>query len=331
MKRALIIGISGQDGAYLSKLLLDKGYQVYGASRDAEITSFKALRRLDSLDKVQLSSMSLTDFRSILQVLTRTQPDEVYNLAGQSSVGLSFQQPVETIESIAVGTLNLLEALRFLARPIRFYNAGSVECFGDTHEVIDEHSPLRPISPYGVAKTAAFWEVANYRQAYGLFACSGMLSNHESPLRPERFVTRKIVAAACRIARGSTETLSLGNIGIVRDWGWAPEYVAAMWLMLQRDEPQDYVIGTGMSYTLREFVEHSFKNLGLDCRNHIQIRPELQRPPEIFQSRIDPSKARIELGWQAESTMPDVVRMMVADELGSPAEPEQAVVVPAIA
>jgi GDPmannose 4,6-dehydratase len=331
MKKALIIGISGQDGAYLSKLLLDKGYEVYGASRDAEITSFRALRRLDSLDKVQLSSMSLTDFRSILQVLTRTQPDEVYNLAGQSSVGLSFQQPVETIESIAVGTLNLLEALRFLARPIRFYNAGSVECFGDTHEVIDERSPLRPISPYGVAKAAAFWEVANYRQAYGLFACSGMLSNHESPLRPERFVTRKIVAAACRIARGSKETLSLGNIEILRDWGWAPEYATAMWLMLQRDEPQDYVIGTGMSYTLREFVEHAFKNLGLDWRNHIEIRTELQRPSEIFQSRIDPSKARMELGWQAQSTMPDVVRMMVADELGSPTESEQAVVVPAIA
>ena len=331
MKRALIIGISGQDGAYLSKLLLDKGYQVYGASRDAEITSFKALRRLGSIDKVQLSSMSLTDFRSILQVLTRTQPDEVYNLAGQSSVGLSFQQPVETIESIAVGTLNLLEALRFLARPIRFYSAGSVECFGDTHEVIDESSPLRPISPYGVAKTAAFWEVVNYRQAYGLFACSGMLSNHESPLRPERFVTRKIVAAACRIARGSTETLSLGNIEILRDWGWAPEYAVAMWLMLQRDDPQDYVIGTGMSYTLREFVEHTFKNLGLDYRNHIQIRSELQRPSEIFQSRVDPSKARMELGWQAQSTMPDVVRMMVADELGFPTESEQPVVVPAIA
>jgi GDPmannose 4,6-dehydratase len=255
----------------------------------------------------------------------------VYNLAGQSSVGLSFQQPVETIESIAVGTLNLLEALRFLARPIRFYNAGSVECFGDTHETIDENSPLRPISPYGVAKTAAFWEVANYRQAYGLFACSGMLSNHESPLRPERFVTRKIVAAACRIARGSTETLSLGNIEIVRDWGWAPEYAAAMWLMLQRDEPQDYVIGTGTSYTLREFVEHTFRNLGLDWRKHTQIRSELQRPSEIFQSRIDPSKARVELGWQAESTMPDVVRMMVADELESPTESEQPVVVPTIA
>jgi|SRR5882762_9784322 len=330
MKRALIIGISGQDGAYLSRLLLDKGYEVFGASRDAEITTFNALRRVGTLDKVKLTSMSLIDFRSILQVLTRTQPDEVYNLAGQSSVGLSFQQPVETIESIAVGTLNLLEALRFLARPIRFYNAGSVECFGDTHEVIDESSPLRPISPYGVAKTAAFWEVANYRRAYGLFACSGMLSNHESPLRPERFVTRKIVAAACRIALGSGETLSLGNMEIVRDWGWAPEYVAAMWLMLQRDQPEDYVIGTGMSYTLREFVEHAFKTLGLDWRIHTQIRSELQRPSEILQSRIDPSKARIELGWQAEFTMPDVVRMMVADELGS-VESERPIAMPVIA
>jgi len=331
MKRALIIGISGQDGAYLSKLLLDKGYEVFGASRDAEITSFKALRRLETFDKVQLTSMSLIDFRSILQVLTRTQPDEVYNLAGQSSVGLSFQQPVETIESIAVGTLNLLEALRFLGRPIRFYNAGSVECFGDTPNVIDENSPLRPVSPYGVAKTTAYWEVANYRRAYGLFACSGMLSNHESPLRPERFVTRKIVAAACRIARGSSETLSLGNIEILRDWGWAPEYATAMWLMLQREHPEDYVIGTGMSYTLREFVEHTFKNLGLDWRAHTQLRSEFQRPLEILQSRIDPSKARMELGWQAEFTMPDVVRMMVADELGSLADSEQPTAISAIA
>src|SRR5215813_5524833 len=322
MKRALIIGISGQDGAYLSKLLLDKGYEVYGASRDAEISAFPALRYLGTFEKVTLTSMSLVDFRSILQVLTRTQPDEVYNLAGQTSVGLSFQQPVETIESIAVGTLNLLEALRFLGRPIRFYNAGSVECFGDTPNVIDENSPLRPVSPYGVAKTTAFWEVANYRRAYGLFACSGMLSNHESPLRPERFVTRKIVAAACRIARGSSETLSLGNIEILRDWGWAPEYVTAMWLMLQRDQPEDYVIGTGMSYTLREFLEHTFKNLGLDWQAHTQIRSEIQRPLDILQSRIDPSKARIELGWQAEFTMPDVVRMMVTHELGSLAEAE---------
>ena len=317
MKKALIIGISGQDGAYLSKLLLEKGYEVYGASRDAEISSFKALRWLGTLERVQLVSMSLTEFRSILQILTRTSPDEVYNLAGQSSVGLSFQHPVETIESVAVGTLNLLEAIRFLGRPIRFYSAGSVECFGDTEEIVGENSPLRPVSPYGVAKAAAYWEVANYRQAYGLFACSGMLSNHESPLRPERFVTRKIVAAACRIARGSKEKLCLGNIEILRDWGWAPEYVTAMWLMLQGSYPQDYVIGTGVSYTLCEFVEHAFLAVGLDWRAHTQIRSELRRPSDILQSRVDPSRARAELGWQAKFTMPDVIHMMVAAELDS--------------
>ena len=191
MKKALIIGISGQDGAYLSRLLLEKGYEVYGTSRDAEISRFEALRFVNVHKRVQLFSMSLTDFRSILQGLTRTRPDEVYNLAGQSSVGLSFQQPVETFESIAIGTLNLLEAIRFLGKEVRFYNAGSVECFGNADALVTEASPHQPVSPYGVAKSAAFWQVANYRQAYGLFACSGLLSNHESPLRPERFVTRK--------------------------------------------------------------------------------------------------------------------------------------------
>jgi GDPmannose 4,6-dehydratase len=315
MKKALIIGISGQDGAYLSRLLLDKGYEVYGGSRDAEIHSFDALRWVGSLKRMHLVSMSLTDFRSILQVLTRTLPDEIYNLAGQSSVGLSFRQPVETFQSIAIGTLNLLEAVRFLDRRIRFYNAGSVECFGNTDEMITESTPLRPVSPYGVAKAAAYWEVANYRQAYGLFACSGMLSNHESPLRPERFVTKKIVAAACRIARGSNESLSLGNIEIMRDWGWAPEYAEAMWRMLQQDVPQDYVIGTGVSHTLREFVDLAFRAAGLDWKCHTEVRPELVRPSDILRSRVDPSKARRELGWQAQVMMPDVVRRMLEQEL----------------
>jgi GDPmannose 4,6-dehydratase len=315
MKKALIIGISGQDGAYLSRFLLEKGYEVYGASRDAEIHSFDALRKVGTLNRVHLVSMSLTDFRSILQVLTRTLPDEIYNLAGQSSVGLSFRQPVETFQSIAIGTLNLLEAVRFLDRRIRFYNAGSVECFGNTDEMITESTPLRPVSPYGVAKAAAYWEVANYRQAYGLFACSGMLSNHESPLRPERFVTKKIVAAACRIARGSDESLSLGNIEIIRDWGWAPEYTEAMWRMLQQDVPQDYVIGTGVSHTLLEFVDLAFRAAGLDWKCHTEVRSELVRPSDILRSRVDPSKARIELGWQAQVMMPDVVRRMLEQEM----------------
>jgi GDPmannose 4,6-dehydratase len=214
MKKALICGVSGQDGAYLAELLLKQGYTVCGTSRDAQISPFQNLVHLGIKDQVKLESMSLTDFRSVLQVLTKIQPDEVYNLAGQTSVGLSFGQPVETLESIATGTLNLLEAIRFLGATIKLYNAGSSECFGDTGNVAAaaENTPFHPRSPYAVAKAAAFWEVANYREAYGLFACSGILFNHESPLRPERFVTQKIIATACRIAQGSKEKLYLGNM-----------------------------------------------------------------------------------------------------------------------
>ncbi|MDB9484495.1 GDP-mannose 4,6-dehydratase, partial [Dolichospermum circinale CS-537/05] len=200
MKKALICGVSGQDGAYLAQFLLNQGYTVCGTSRDAQISPFQNLVYLGIKDQVKLESMSLTDFRSVLQILTKIQPDEIYNLAGQTSVGLSFGQPVETLESIATGTLNLLEAIRFLGAAIKVYNAGSSECFGDTGNIAaEETTPFRPRSPYAVAKATAFWEVANYREAYGLFACSGILFNHESPLRPERFVTQKIVATACRI------------------------------------------------------------------------------------------------------------------------------------
>jgi GDPmannose 4,6-dehydratase len=244
----------------------------------------------------------------------KIQPDEVYNLAGQSSVGLSFQQPVETLESIAQGTLNLLEAIRFTGRPIRLYNAGSSECFGDTDQPADEGTPFRPRSPYAVAKAAAFWEISNYREAYGIYACSGMLFNHESPLRPERFVTRKIVAAACRIADGSREQLQLGNTAIQRDWGWAPEYVEAMWLMLQQHKPADYVIATGESHSLEEFVEAAFSSVGLDWRKHVVINESLLRPTDISVGRANPVRAKSELGWQARSRMHDVVRMMIAAE-----------------
>ena len=254
MKRAFICGISGQDGAYLAQLLLKRGYQVTGSSRDAQISPFANLHRLNLRQEVAVESVAITDFRSVLQALIKVEPDEVYNLAGQSSVALSFQQPVETMESIGIGTLNLLEAIRFLGKPIKLYNACSGECFGDIPQAADEATPFRPRSPYAVAKAAAFWEVANYREAYQIFACSGILFNHESPLRPARFVTKKIIAAACRIARGSQEKLSLGNITIQRDWGWAPEYVEAMWLMLQQDKPDDYVIATGQSHSLEEFV-----------------------------------------------------------------------------
>ncbi|MDQ7011289.1 MAG: GDP-mannose 4,6-dehydratase [Mariprofundaceae bacterium] len=315
MKKALICGVSGQDGAWLARLLLDKGYEVHGTSRDAQAASFTGLTRLGIRERVQLSSMSLIDFRSVLTVLSRVQPDEIYNFAGQSSVGLSFQQPVETLESHATGTLNLLEVIRFLARPIRLYNACSGECFGDTgDQPADENTPFRPRSPYAVAKAAAFWEVANYRDAYGLYACNGILFNHESPLRPGRFVTRKIVAAACRIAAGSRERLVLGNLAIKRDWGWAPEYVGAMWHMLQQDAPDDYVIATGESHSLESFVSEAFARVGLDWKEHVDTDPALFRPSEIMAGCGNPAKAGEKLGWRAQYRMRDVVRMMVEAE-----------------
>jgi len=311
-KTALIFGITGQDGAYLAKLLIEKGYRVTGTSRDAQVSSFSNLKKLGILDQVEVVSASLNDFRSVLQVFKKADPNEVYNLAGQTSVGLSFDQPVETFESIAVGTLNMLEALRFLDRDIRFYTAGSSECFGDTNgRAATENTPFRPKSPYAAAKAAAFWQVANYRETYNLFACSGILFNHESPLRPDRFVTQKIVNAACRIASGSSETLNLGNIEVRRDWGWAPEYVEAMWLMLQQNQPEDYIVATGKTFSLKEFVIEVFSCLDLNWEDHVQLNPALLRPTDIMASVASPAKAKDQLGWRAGNTMPDVARLMV--------------------
>lgn len=315
MSKALICGISGQDGSYLADLLLKKGYVVCGTSRDAQMSTFSNLDRLEILDQINLESMALTDFRSVLQVLAKVEPDEVYNLAGQSSVGLSFEQPVETLESISIGTLNLLEAIRFLNAPIKLYNASSSECFGDAGcEAADELTPFRPRSPYAVAKAASFWQVANYREAYQLFACSGILFNHESPLRPERFVTRKIVATACRIAKGSSEKLVLGNLSISRDWGWAPEYVQAMWLMLQQREPDDYIIATGESSALEDFVATVFSCLELNWQEHVIINEDLFRPVDLELGKANPAKAADKLGWKAKNRMKDVARMMVEQE-----------------
>jgi GDPmannose 4,6-dehydratase len=314
-KKALIVGISGQDGAYLAQLLLEKGYEVYGTARDAQISNLGKLIRLGIHDRVQTESMAPNDFRSVLQTIVKVKPDELYNLAGQSSVGLSFQQPVETLESISFATLNILEAVRFSDLPVKLYNAGSSECFGDTFGIAaDENTPFRPRSPYAVAKAAAFWEVANYREAYGIFACSGILFNHESPLRPERFVTKKIVAAACRIAGGSDEILHLGNIAISRDWGWAPEYVEAMWRILQHDQPDDYVIATGETHTLEQFVSVAFMYVGLNWKEYVKIDPSLYRPTDINIGRGNPSKARAVLGWKAHYGMKDIIRMMIMEE-----------------
>ncbi|MDD5479258.1 GDP-mannose 4,6-dehydratase [Rhodoferax sp.] len=315
---ALICGISGQDGAYLSKLLIEQGYRVVGTSRDAQMGHFENLDRVGIRDSVELASMATNDFRSVVQVLSRFEPQEIYHLAGQSSVGLSFEQPVETLESISLSTLNLLESIRFLGHPTRFYSAGSSECFGDTGGLpADESTPFKPRSPYAVAKAAAFWQVANYREAYGLHACSGILFNHESPLRPERFVTQKIVKSACRIAAGSQETLRLGNLDIHRDWGWAPDYVEAMFLMLQQNSPQDYVIATGETHALKEFVAGTFQALGLDWQDHVVSNPDLMRPSDLRLSRANPIKAHKNLNWQATKRMTDVILAMVAQAQSS--------------
>lgn len=315
MNRALIFGIAGQDGAYLAKMLVDRGYVVFGTSRDAELSSFRNLKQLGVFGRVTLLSVAINDFRSVLQAIATAEPDEIYNLAGQSSVGLSFQQPAETLESISVGTLNLLESIRFFNRPVRFYSAGSSECFGDTGtSPANEDTPFRPRSPYAVAKASAFWQVANYREAYGLFACSGILFNHESPLRPERFVTRKIVAAVSRIAAGYKERLLVGNIGIVRDWGWAPEYVDAMWRMLQRESPEDYVIATGRSHSLQDFIAYAFQYFGLDWRDYTDVDQSLFRPTDIQLSYGDSSRAARDLGWTAKFRLQEVAGAMLDSE-----------------
>ena len=318
IKTALICGISGQDGSYLAKFLLDKGYEVHGTSRDAQISDFNKLKKLSIKDQVKLHSMALNDFRSVLQVLKDVQPLEIYNLAGQSSVALSFEQPVETLESISMGTLNLLEAIRFIGIPTKIYSAGSSECFGNTpEESANEDTPFMPRSPYAVAKATAHWEVINYREAYNIFACTGILFNHESSLRPERFVTQKIVKSACRISLGSKEKLYLGNIDIARDWGWAPEYVEAMWLILQQKDPEDFVIATGKTNTLKDFIATVFNVLGLDWKEFVISDPSLLRPSDILVSSADPSKAKELLGWQASFFMEDVAEAMVNESLES--------------
>lgn len=315
MKSALICGVSGQDGAYLSRLLLSKGYKVFGTSRDAQTNNFDNLKRLGIFNDVEKLSMTSTDFRSVLQVVSKVDPREIYNLAGQTSVGLSFDMPVETYDSITVGTLNLLEAVRFNGQQTRIYNAGSGECFGETDGLpASEDWAFRPRSPYATAKSAAQWTVANYREAYGVHACTGILFNHESPLRPQRFVTRKIVSAACAIAAGEQNKLTLGNLEVHRDWGWAPEYVEAMWLMLQNERPDDYVIATGKSTSLRKFCETTFDVLGLNVYDHLEVNDTLLRPLDITANCGSPKRAKERLGWEAKVDFDSLVYKLVRAE-----------------
>ena len=317
-KKALIIGITGQDGAYLAKHLLSKGYEVTGSSRDVMASSFNNLNALGIRSQVKLISVSINDFRSVFNAIQQSDPDEIYNLAGQTSVGLSFDQPVEAIESIAIGTLNILEVIRLLNKPVRFYNAGSSECFGDTGDKpANEESPFAPCSPYAVAKSTAKWLINSYRESYGLYACTGILFNHESPLRPERFVTQKIIAGAAKIKAGQLDKLQLGNLDISRDWGWAPEYVQAMWLMMQLDKPDDFVIATGRKESLKYFVAKSFEYFDLDWQKYVEIEPSFFRPNEIHSSVGNPEKAIKVLGWNKPTDIDGVIKMMCAEKARS--------------
>jgi len=314
MKTAIIIGVSGQDGAYLAQLLTRNNYKVYGTSRDHEVSSFSHLEFLGIKDAVLVKSMVTSDFRSVLTALQQTDADEIYNLAGQTSVGMSFQYPVETFDSILIGTMNLLECIRLLKKPVKFYNAGSSEVFGNTATAANESHHYHPRSPYATAKAAAHYAVTNYREAYGIHACTGILFNHESPLRPPRFVTRKIVSTAVRIASGSNETLNLGKIDIYRDWGWAPDYVDAMWRILQHPEPDDYVIATGESHSLEDFVRTTFDQLGLDWKDHVKTDPSLYRPSDIERSCGNPTKAKEKLGWTATKKFKDIIAELIKAE-----------------
>jgi GDPmannose 4,6-dehydratase len=315
-RTALIIGITGQDGSYLARLLVEKGYKVHGTSRDVALARHDNLAFLGIRDEISLHSMSPADFQSVEHTIERIEPQEIYNLSGQSSVALSFTQPAETLLSVALATLNLLEALRRVRGHVRFYNAGTSECFGDTGpQPANEKTAFRPKSPYGVAKAAAISLVANYREAYGLFACSGLMFNHESPLRSTRYVTRKITSAAARIAAGSQERLRLGNLSIRRDWGWAPDYVDAMWRMLQADQPDDYVIASGAAHSLQEFVEMAFRETGRDWRKYVDYESSLLRPTEIMYSVGDASKAKHTLGWRPTVDFQEIVRRMVHAEI----------------
>ncbi|MGH8152063.1 MAG: GDP-mannose 4,6-dehydratase [Rhodanobacteraceae bacterium] len=335
MKTALITGVSGQDGAYLVELLLDKGYKVYGAYRRTSSVNFWRMQELGvaTHPNLELVEYDLTDPGCSLRLIERVQPDELYNLAAQSFVGVSFEQPVTTAEITGLGALHLLDAIRTVKRDTRFYQASTSEMFGKVQAVPqNEHTMFWPRSPYGVAKLFAHWSTVNYRESFGIFGASGILFNHESPLRGREFVTRKITDAVARIKLGQQETLELGNLDAKRDWGFAKDYVEGMWRMLQADAPDTFVLATGRSETVRDFATLALKAVGIGIewqgkeenetgirtdtgKQVVKVNPRFYRPAEVDMLRGDPSHAREVLGWQAQTTLEDLCRMMVEADL----------------
>ena len=316
-KAVLITGITGQDGSYLAELLLGKGYEVHGMIRRSSSFNTDRIEHLykdphDAEVRLFLHYADLTDGSGLHEVLGKIAPDEVYNLGAQSHVRVSFDQPVYTAQVDALGTIRLLEAIRNAGRPIRFYQASSSEMFGEVAEVPQrETTPFHPRSPYGCAKVYSHWQTVNYRESYDMFCCNGILFNHESPRRGETFVTRKITRAATRIKEGLQDKLFLGNIEAKRDWGFAGDYVKAMWLMLQQDKPDDFVIATGIAHTVREMVEIAFSRVGLDFQDHVVTDEAMKRPAEVDHLVGDSSKAKEMLGWEPEVSFQELIEMMV--------------------
>jgi GDPmannose 4,6-dehydratase len=321
-KSALITGITGQDGSYLAELLLSKGYEVHGILRRASTFNTERLDPIyqdphEANRRLILHYGDLTDAVSLVNLLRDVEPDEVYHLGAQSHVRVSFEIPEYTAESTGVGTIRLLEAIRAAKVDTKFYQASSSEMFGASPPPQDENTVFHPRSPYGVAKLYGYWATVNYREAYDMFAVNGILFNHESPRRGETFVTRKITRAVARIKHGLQETLYLGNLDARRDWGYAPEFVEGMWRMLQHDEPTDYVLATGVSASVRDFVAASFTTAGLDWEPHVEFDPAYLRPSEVDDLRGDAGKAQRLLGWEAATKWPDLAKLMVEADLAS--------------
>jgi GDPmannose 4,6-dehydratase len=317
MKKALITGITGQDGSYLAELLLSKGYEVHGIIRRASTFNTERIDYLyqdPHINGVQLFLHygDIADSTNLIKLLYRIQPEEIYHLAAQSHVRVSFDIPEYTGDVTGLGTIRILEAIRETGLKARFYQASSSEMYGKVQEVPQrETTPFYPRSPYGAAKVYSYWLTVNYRESYGMFACNGILFNHESPRRGETFVTRKVTRAASRIKAGLEHNLYLGNLDAKRDWGYAKEYVEAMWLMLQQEEPDDYVVATGETHSVRQLLEEAFSYMDLDWRNHVETDPRYYRPAEVDLLIGDPSKAKRKLGWEAKTKFNDLVRIMV--------------------
>lgn len=314
MKCALITGITGQDGSYLSEFLLSKGYRVCGLVRRTSHLNLERIQHI--LDKIKLYSGDLTDLSGIIRIVEDCEPDEIYNLAAQSFVFTSWEQPILTAQVTAVGVANMLEAVRIVNPKIKFYQASSSEMFGKAQQIPqNEKTPFYPRSPYGVSKLFGHWTTVNYRESFGIFACSGILFNHESPRRGKEFVTRKISYGVARIKHNKEKKLTLGNLDSSRDWGYAGDYVEAMWLMLQQSEPDDYVIATGETHTVREFAEIAFQRVGLDWKDFVEVDKSLIRPAEVDYLLGDSSKGRDKLGWKPKVTFKQLVEMMVDSDM----------------